>query len=246
MKTALRLTLLALIGITPLVNAADTPVKPEVLLLTGDDVSSHNWRDTSQAMREILEQSGKLTVRVSEDPMLLESEQALQRYDVILLALYNSSIGDISDQAKENLLNFVKSGKGFVVTHLSSASYKDWQEFGNLTGRKWVMGTSGHGPRSVFESKVVRDHPITKGLPATFQTDDELYAKLQGDAEITVLVEADSDWSQKTEPLVFIRDYGKGRVFHYAYGHDRKATETPEVRQLLINGTQWAATGEVK
>src|SRR5690554_1406966 len=101
MKTALRLTLLLLIGITPLVNAADTPVKPEVLLLTGDDVSSHNWRDTSQAMREILEQSGKLTVRVSEDPMLLESEQALQRYDVILLALYNSSIGDISDQAKE-------------------------------------------------------------------------------------------------------------------------------------------------
>ena len=66
-----------------------------------------------------------------------------------------------------------------------------------------------------------------------FEADDELYAKLLGDAPITVLVEADSDWSKKTEPLVFWQDYGKGRVFYNAYGHDGKALSTPEVKKII-------------
>ncbi|MFO7936740.1 MAG: hypothetical protein R6V06_03940, partial [Kiritimatiellia bacterium] len=51
------------------------------------------------------------------------------------------------------------------------------------------------------------EHPITEGLE-DFKIFDELYAKLQGDEEIEVLVEADSDWSGQTEPLVFVRPYG--------------------------------------
>ena len=151
----------------------------------------------------------------------------------------------ITPQAQENLLNFVKGGKGFFVQHLASASFPEWDEWGKLCGRRWVMKTSGHGPRSVFRSKIVnKEHPITKGM-TDFRTDDELYAKLQGDAPIHVLVEADSDWSKKTEPLVFIREYGQGRVVHNAYGHDGKALSTPSVAQIIVRGVEWAATGKV-
>jgi type 1 glutamine amidotransferase len=105
-----------------------------------------------------------------------------------------------------------------VVSHLSSASFKEWDEFKKLSGRNWVMGASGHGPRSVFKCNIADpEHPITKGL-AGFETDDELYAKLQGDTPIKVLVTADSDWSKKTEPLVFVLEYGQGRVFHHTFG----------------------------
>ncbi len=70
----------------------------------------------------------------------------------------------ISDQAKENLLDFVKDGKGFYVQHLASASFKEWDAFGKLCGRKWVMGTSGHGPRSVIAAKIRRQGTsVTKG-----------------------------------------------------------------------------------
>ena len=98
---------------------------------------------------------------------------------------------------------------------------------------------------SVFKANVVdKQHPITAGL-SDFDVDDELYAKLQGDAKIQVLVSADSDWSKVTEPLVFTQNYGKGRVVYNAFGHDRKALMTPNVQKIITRGTEWVATGKV-
>ena len=224
--------------------AKPTPIK--VLLITGDDVSAHPWREMSETTREILVNTGKFDVKICEDPLILESATALKAYDVIVFTLFNfRSVPMITPKAQESLLEFVKQGKGFFVQHLASASFAKWEEFGKLCGRKWVMGTSGHGDRSVFEVKIVNDqHPITKGM-TSFKVDDELYAKLQGDEPIEVLAEADSDWSKKTEPLVFTRTYGKGRVVHNAFGHDRKAILTPEVARIIARGTEWAATGKV-
>ncbi len=228
------------------VNAADGNELIQTLLITGDDVAPfHDWRENSEATREVLVDSGKFFVRVCEDPLILESKKALQRYDLIVFTMFNHKLPTITDQAKENLLNFVKKGNGFVTTHLASASFKEWEEFGNLVGRKWVMGTSGHGPRSVFEANIVnKDHPITEGME-DFKIFDELYAKLQGSGDINVLVTADSDWSGGTEPLAFTKEYGKGKVFHDAFGHDRKAIMNPSHQKLLIRGCEWAATGKV-
>jgi type 1 glutamine amidotransferase len=185
-------------------------------------------------------------VRICEDTGVLDSAATLGRYDLVLLAMYNAKTPTLSAGAKENLANFVKGGKGLVISHLSSASFKEWEEFPKLCGRCWVMGKSGHGPRAVFKARIAKtDHPITQGL-ADFEADDELYAKMQGDAPITVLVEADSDWSHKTEPLAFTVEYGKGRVFHETFGHDGKALSNPVVQKLIQRGCEWAATGKVQ
>jgi type 1 glutamine amidotransferase len=227
------------------VSAAPAP-KLKVLLVTGDDVvPAHNWRETSQATREVLAASGKFDVFVCEDAAILESAAALKRYDVIYLMLFNIKTPTLSDPAKENLLGFVKGGKGFVLTHLASASFKEWDDFKKLCGRYWVMGQSGHGARGVFKV-TIKDatHPITQGLE-DFEADDELYSKLQGDAPIHVLATADSDFSKKTEPLVFTVEFGAGRVFHYTLGHDVKAIRNPSLSKLIVRGCEWAATGAV-
>jgi hypothetical protein len=199
-------------------NAAEKSAPIKVLLITGDDVSVHPWREMSETTREILVKTEKFDVKVCEDPHILESETALKEYDVIVF---------------------------IFVQHLASASFSKWEEFGKLCGRKWVMGTSGHGPRAVFKAKIAKEHPITAGL-GEFDVDDELYAKLQGSGDINVLVTADSDWSKKTEPLVFTLSYGKGRTVHNAFGHDRKALMTPNVQKIIARGVEWAATGKVK
>jgi type 1 glutamine amidotransferase len=219
--------------------------KIRTLLVTGDDVGpAHNWKEIATATREALESSDRFDVRVSEDPLILESKAALAQYDVIVFLMYNHAVPMVTPQAQENLLDFVRSGKGFYVQHLASASFGKWEEFGKLCGRHWIMGTSGHGPRNVFRANVVdREHPITQGM-ADFDIDDELYAKLQGDGEIQVLVSAHSDWSGRTEPLVFTLPYGKGRVVHNAFGHDAKAILNSNVRQLIVRGTEFAATGK--
>ncbi len=221
------------------------PSKIRVLLVTGDDVGAHPWRETTDATRQVLVACGKFDVKVCEDPLILESASALKHYDLIFLNYYNAKDPTLSDLAKENLLAFVRGGKGFAIAHLASASFKEWDEFHKLVGRYWVMGKSGHGARVPFKAKIANpDDPITKGLQ-DFEVDDELYAKLLGDGPINVLVTADSDFSHKTEPLVFTLEYGQGRVFHEAFGHDGKAIRTESVAKLIQRGCQWAATGKV-
>jgi len=242
---------LALIGIMVpslcmAAGAAQQPAQIRALLITGDDASAHPWREISETTREILAASGKFDVKVCEDPLILESQTALKAYDVIVFTIYSQRVPVISEQAQENLLNFVKGGKGFFVQHLASASFPQWEEFGKLCGRRWVMRTSGHGPRGDIQAKVVaKAHPITAGM-SDFTTNDELYAKLQGAGPLNVLVQADSDWSKATEPLVFTLDYGKGRTVHNAFGHDRKALMNPSVQKIITRGVEWAATGKVE
>lgn len=248
-----------LLAITTLAaNAADAKIK--LLLITGDDVGAHKWQETAPATRDILAKSGRFDVKIVEDLSCLEDAAALKTFDIIFFHRYDRS-GLISDKARENLTAFVRGGKGFAVAHLASASFgptvkktgdqievvkPGWDEFKNLCGRIWIMKASGHGPRAPFKVNIAKkDHPIIRGI-SDFEADDELYAKLQGEGSIDVLATADSDWSKKTEPLAFTVNYGKGRVFHEAFGHDVKALDNPSIAKLICQGCEWAATGKVK
>jgi type 1 glutamine amidotransferase len=239
------LTLFLMVLMTVAIASASDVVKSKVLLVTGDDVSpAHNWRENAETTREVLEKSGKFMVRISEDPSVLESG-SLNQYDLIFMALYNATLPTLSPSAKQNLLEFVKGGKGFALSHLASASFKEWDEYKELVGRYWVMGTSGHGPRGTFKAKVADPKdPIMRGI-LDFEINDELYAKLQGSKPIHLLATADSDWSHKTEPLAFTLEYERGRVFQETFGHDRAAILAPMVQKLIVQGCEWAATGKV-
>jgi len=230
------------------VRGADAPANPgkiRVLLLTGEDAAAHNWKDMAAATKGILEAAGKFDITQVEDLKTLEAADALAKFDVIVQTGCFLKKMDLSDQGKENLLNFVKNGKAIYLQHLATASFPKWKEFAALAGRNWVMGKSGHSARGPFTADIAdATHPITKGLKG-FPTDDELYSKLQGTAEIQALVTADSKFSNKTEPLVFVHPYGQGRVVVNNFGHDKKALETPEVRILVARGVEWAATGAV-
>lgn len=238
------LSVMSLLVLALTLRAVETPRIP-VLIITGDDVKSHDWRTTTPATRDFLDQSGKFAVTVVEGFPVLEDKARLDQYALIYFMLFNSRKVPITDAAKDNLLTAVKGGKGFVVTHLASASFPGWKEWGEMCGRYWQMGKSGHGPRAPFDVRIVaKDDPITKGLDG-FKADDELYAKLLGDAPITVLAETDSDWSKRTEPMAFTRTFGQGRVFQHTFGHDVKSLDNAPMRKLIIRGCEWAATGRV-
>ena len=113
--------------------AEEPAAKIQVLLIAGDDVAPfHDWRGISESTREVLVDSGRFDVRICEDPLILESTDALEAYDVIVFTMFNKSVPMITDRAKENLLNFVKGGKGFYSQHLASASFGEWEEYGKL------------------------------------------------------------------------------------------------------------------
>lgn len=218
--------------------------KISVLIVTGFDVGSHKWQESAELNRVILRESGRFDVSISPDKEVFASPE-LNDYDVVVLNYGFWNEPDPSEKAKAGLLNYVNNGGNVVALHFACSSFQGWKEYGSLLGRVWVKGIGGHGPYGEFTVNIKdTDHPVTKGLE-DFKTEDELYAKLSGDEQITVLATADSDWSGKTEPIVFAKSYGKGRVLQNVLGHGLDAKRNPNYQRLLCRCIEWAATGKV-
>jgi len=210
-----------------------------VLLITGVDHPGHHWKTTAPALRDVLQQDKRFAVRIVEDPEFLASREVFD-YDLLFLHFKNYKPLANAAQAKENLVKFVKQGKGLVAFHFACGAFEDWPEYENLVGKVWDRKT-GHDRRGPFTVKIVNDqHPITRGM-SDFQADDELYICLVGETPVEVLATARSKITGKDHPMAFVLHYGKGRVFHTPLGHDVKAIQLPGVAELIRRGSLWAA-----
>ena len=205
-----------------------------VLLITGEH--DEDWKDTTPHLRNVLEEVQKFKVVVTEEPVVLETD-ALQKYDVLLM---NYNRGERWPEKQEQaLLDFVKNGKGLVTLHGANATFPDWQEYERMIGGGWREG-SYHPPYGPF--KVViddKEHEITKGME-DFETCDEIYSGLRIHHDVIRLL-AHAVHDEKEQPMVWTVNYGKGRVFHMALGHDVPAMRNENFIKLLISGTEWAA-----
>lgn len=213
-----------------------------LLLVTGQDYPGHVWRETAPVLRRLLEQDQRFSVRIVEDPHALDSA-ALTNYDAVLLHFQNWQTPGPGAAARENLRRYVANGGGLVSVHFACGAWHgEWPEFRNIVGRVW-HGPNGpqHDKRGTFAVRIVdREHPVTAGL-TDFETDDELYTCLTGDAPIHVLADARSKVDQKDHSMAFVHNYGKGRVFLTTLGHDVKAFTNSCVPQLIRQGCAWAA-----
>jgi type 1 glutamine amidotransferase len=242
-------------------QAPPAPHKIQVLIITGQD--KHPWRETTLYLREILTQTDRFEVRVTEE-FRHGNLESLAAYDVAVLN-YSDEKLDIpswSPVTKDALLAYVRSGKGLVVYHHSAASFQDWEEFGKLAGCVWRTVGSHHAP--VHDYKVdIRDmeHPITRGMGPFMAKSDELYAglKCRPPAGFHVLATGWDDHAlyvakppdplpegpSRDEPLLWTVSYGSGRVFATMLGNDMRAVRTAGFVATFVRGTEWAATGAV-
>lgn len=215
----------------------------KVLLVTGNDYPGHPWRQTAPVLKSLLEKDPRLKVRVVEDPNALGSPK-LKDWDAVIIHFMDWEVPGPGPDARENLQRFVAGGKGLMLTHFACGAWdgNEWPEFKNLAGRAWDPKLRGHDPHGKFRVDIADpEHPITQGLKP-FETVDELYTCLAGDAPIHVVAKATSKVDRKEYPMAFVLNYGQGRVFHSVLGHDALAyTNTPAVGELLRRGCAWTA-----
>ena len=228
-----------------------------VLIVSG--ANNHDWEWTTPSLKGILEESGKFSVDVTYEPAkTLADDGALRKYTAFVLD-YNNRKRAWGDAGERNFLNAVRSGTGVVIVHAANNAFPGWVEYEKLVGHLWRQGT-GHGRFHRF-SVTMNDktHPITRGLRDFKQHPDELYHCLvhmhdaQHEILATALSSKESGGTGEHEPMITVGSYGEGRVFHTPLGHvwkgqpqTRASHLDPQFRNLIVRGTEWAATGDVR
>lgn len=211
-----------------------------VLVLTGLEYPGHKWQQTAPLLAGIIGKDPRMQVSIREDPAFLASP-GLHDYRAVVLNYMNWQKPDPGEAARRNLQRFVADGGGLVLVHFACGAFQGWDEFRRIAGRVWDPKLRGHDPHGKFTVRIIdSDHPITSGLE-DFETVDELYTCLAGDAPIRILAAATSRVDGKDYPMAFVLDYGRGRVFHCVLGHDVQAFRADNVQELYRRGTAWAA-----
>jgi type 1 glutamine amidotransferase len=166
------------------------------------------------------------------------------------------------EAAEKALLLAVEKGLGCLALHYGTSAFDEgqahWPEYEKLIGGGWRVSKKafGHSRKMFqFEVKIVnREHPVTHGFPAQFlHARDELYHNSLMVEGNTVLATAFDDpklgdelCTGKDENVVWVRQYGQGRVFTTVLGHGPDQMRlSPGFQALLSRGCEWAATGKV-
>jgi len=172
--------------------------------------------------------------------------EAAANFDVLVLYdLWQK----IDDEAKADLVSFLKSGKGLVAVHHSIANYQEWPEYPVIVGgRYYLKPTMVDGvekPRSIYKHDVEvpvhiadTDHPVTRGVK-DFTIHDETYGlfdMLPGSHALLTTAEPTS-----AKNIGWAKNFGEARVVYLQLGHDKLAYANPNFRQLLAQALRWAA-----
>ncbi|GHT25682.1 hypothetical protein FACS18942_01350 [Planctomycetales bacterium] len=226
-------------------TAAKADAKVKILIIDDESEGFYRFEGTAPLLQKTLNNSEKIEAEVINDSEVLASDKIFS-YDVLLLHFKNYKPLKAQEQAQKNLIRFVQNGGGLFIFHFACGAFEDWTEFEKIIGRVWEPDAkkcpkgSYHDRYGKFSIHIVnKEHPISKEL-TDFETQDELYHCFKpSEVPITVLAEATSNQDGKPYPMAFVLQYGKGRVFHTALGHNAASVSPEGFVKLLTNAVLW-------
>lgn len=239
-------------GDVPSGGVASTLGEPmRALIITGHNHPAHDWRKVTAALIPALELDPRMVVEVTEHVEDLATAR-IYDYDLLVFNYSNWDRPGLSNEGKENFVNYLGKGGGLAVIHFANGCFtdtipneeSDWPEFRTkIVRRIWLHGegNSGHdafGDFTVDITDAGQQHPITAGLDS-FPTTDELYFRQHGEMPITPLASARSNVTGEEEPMAFAYNYGKGRVFQTVLGHADVSVR--RAAAIIRRGSVWAA-----
>lgn len=186
------------------------------------------------------------------------SKEQLAQFDVII---WNNSTGEVANATQQAaIIDFVESGGGWVGIHGAGDNSHSWPWYVNeLLCAEFTHHTMHPNVQEARLQNEAPDHPIMKGIPASWLRTDEWYAfrdspRLNG---VKVLLNLDeTSYNPDGEflffnkglagmgedhPIAWSKCLGQGRVFYNGMGHTAEAFEEPLHLQLLTSAIRWAA-----
>lgn len=195
-----------------------------VLILTGGKIPHHDYSRSAEVLAGALKAS-QVSVTTTPQPNAVSD---LSSYDA--LVLFTDGEYFTHDQIL-SIVRFVRSGKGLISIHTTAGTNSSNDDFSQLIGSR-IKGGKVFPHKASIEAP---DHPILHRVQ-DFDLDDEIHdLELIGESRLLV-----SAWlNGKKQPLAYVREYGQGKVVHFATGHSLTGLTHPEWQKLFIRAVRF-------
>ncbi len=235
---------------TPIFVAAKTP--RHILVFTRTEGYRHKSIPYGlQMLKSLAEKNGVFTIEHSEDYAVFTKEN-LQKFDAVLfLNTTGINLGD--SKYGENLLHFVRSGKGFIGIHSATDNFDKWPQAaamigGRFAGHPWnssgtwavKLDEPDHPICAVFESKGFKISDEIYRIGAPFSRENcRVLISLDLDDKITAAAKGIRH-SDVDLPIAWVKPFGKGRVFYSSFGHNNHIYWNEKLVAHYLAGIQYA------
>ena len=227
---------------TPVTPAPGTPAtRSRVLMVTATAAFRHDSIPAArQAMANLAASSGEFSITATEDLSTLGADN-LRNYDVVMFALTSGEL-PLSSAQKDALIEFVRSGHGFIGVHSATDTLYEWPDYGRLVGAYFR-----EHPWTQQGSVIVEDqsHPATAGLGDRFSLVEEFYTfqeNPRGRVQVLLRLDAPSVGSSGDYPLAWAQVFGAGRSYYNALGHFSETWNDARFQRQIAGAIRWTAS----
>jgi len=241
----LMLLLLALVASVPRIGYTRPARKGKLLYMTLTKGYHHQSVELSkQIVKEIGEKSGAFETTVTEEVGAFTKDN-LKNYDAVMF----NTTGELpmTDDEKNALADFIRSGHGFVGVHSATDTFYTWGTYGDIIGG-WFNDHPWHEMVTIDVADPKSN--LVSSLGNSFQINDEIYQISDFKAETShVLLQLDPKSVNTNKegvrtryygwPVAWTRMFGKGRVYYNSLGHEEAVWNDPRYQEMLSNGIRW-------
>ncbi|HAN99222.1 MAG TPA: ThuA domain-containing protein [Planctomycetaceae bacterium] len=249
----LGLTLVALFGLVPIAGADEPAARAprRMLMVTQSAGFKHGsvsrpegmLSPAERAITELGISSNAFRVDCTQDAAADFTREKLQNYDLVLFY----TTGDLPI-AKEDLEYFFNDwlkqpGHGFIGTHSAADTFHNYEPYwdalgGTFDGHPWNAGDT--------VSITVHDteHPASQPWGEAFEITDEIYQFKNWQPEkVRVLMSLNMEKTSLKKPyhvpILWVKNYGDGKVMHMSLGHREDVWTNPTYMASLLGGIKW-------
>lgn len=194
----------------------------------------HPTQWAGEKLKEFAAEDGRFEIDTTDD---LDSLSKLPggKFDVVVdyTTFFND---DLAGARADGLFGFVKNGGGYVALHSAADSFRGNRAYVEMIDGEFLT----HPEQHEFSVNIKdHDHYITTRMP-DFPVFDELY-HLQNHDPSKVALLASTPYRGEEKPMLYVREYGKGRVVYVAPGHTYTTWKNSDFQKLVIRSMAWAS-----
>ncbi len=221
--------------------------KTNLLVFSKTDAFRHESIASGKAALTKMAKENDVDISFTEDAEMF-NEKELKKYNAVI---FLNTTGDVlNDEQQNNFERYIQAGGGYVGVHAATDTEYEWPWYGQLAGA-WFQDHP-ITPSNVQKGKFIvteKDHWATKGMPDTFEREDEFYSFKNISPNINVVLTIDEKTYQggsnpDFHPMSWYQEFDGGRSFYTAMGHTDETYEEPLFLNHLWAGIHFAIGGD--